>query len=187
MPSAAHLSAETEHPATEPAGLPPHHDGSAGAFSPVCSGLSNDYLNHYSEVLMLIEMVAGDPVIAADLGDWQPVDYRTYFGASDLRRAADALAAYEALPDESRLAFEKLVAAMDALASMAVFALQPPTDPATAPIIVEAIAPALRSLIARGGRLPQQRRSDASAGRGGRGGAARHRPRPRACCPASGS
>jgi hypothetical protein len=144
MPSATHLPADTGHPAADSAVLPPHHDPTGGAFSPVCSGLSNDYLNHYSEVLMLIEMAAGDPVIAADLADWQPVDYRTYFGASDLRRAADALAAYDALPDESRLAFEKLVAAMDALASMAVFALQPPTDPATAPVIVDATAPALR-------------------------------------------
>jgi hypothetical protein len=151
MPSATHLPAETGHPAADSAVLPPHHDRTGGAFSPVCSGLSNDYLNHYSEVLMLIEMAAGDPVIAADLADWQPVDYRSYFGASDLRRAADALAAYDALPDESRLAFEKLVAAMDALASMAVFALQPPTDPATAPVIVDATAPALRSLIARAG------------------------------------
>jgi hypothetical protein len=151
MPTAAHLPAETEHPAADAAGIPPHHDGSARAFSPLCAGLSNDYLNHYSEALMLIEMAACDPEVAADLANWQPVDYRTYFGASDLRRAADALAAYDALPDDSRLAFEKLVAAMDALASMAVFALQPPTDPATAPVVVDATAPALRSLIARAG------------------------------------
>lgn len=118
-------------------------DGSAGA------GLSNDYLNHYSEILMLIEMASDDPAIGADLGEWQPVDYRAYFGASELRRASAALAAYDALPDDRRLAFERLVAAMDALATTAVFALQPPSVREAAPAIVKATAPALRGLIAR--------------------------------------
>jgi hypothetical protein len=66
-----------------------------------------------------------------------------------LRRASAALAAYDALPDDRRLAFEKLVAAMDALAIMAVFALQPPSALQTTPAIVEATAPTLRDLIAR--------------------------------------
>lgn len=150
MPNAEPL--QTEHAAAEAAGVPCDRADNAGeAFSAACAGLSNDYLNHYSEVLMLIEMAAGDPAIGADLADWQPVDYRTYFGASELRRASAALAAYDALPDERRAAFEKLVAAMDALATIAVFALQPPSAPETAPVVVEATAPALRSLIARAG------------------------------------
>jgi hypothetical protein len=151
MPSEASFPAETDHAEAEGALSDRAAAAAVSACPPASAGLSNDYLNHYSEVLMLIEMAGDDPAIAADLADWQPVDYRTYFGASELRRAAAALAAYDALPDESRLAFEKLVAAMDALASMAVFALQPPTDPATAPVIVDATAPALRSLIARAG------------------------------------
>src|SRR5215204_17513 len=74
----------------------------------------------------------------ADLAEWRPVSYRGYFEASELRRASDALAAYDALPADRRAAFEKLVAAMDALATMAVFALQPPYEKETAPIIAEA-------------------------------------------------
>lgn len=121
----------------------------AGAFSPACDGLSNDFLNHYSEVLMLIEMAGDDPSIGAELAEWRPVGYRAYFAASELRRAADALAAYEALPEARRQAFEKLIAAMDTLATMAVFALQPPSEPDSAQVIIDATAPALRSLIAK--------------------------------------
>lgn len=125
--------------------------GSEDAFSPACAGLSNDYLNHYSEVLMLIEMAADDPAFGAELAEWRPVSYRDYFDSSDLRRASAALAAYDALPEDRRLAFEKLVAAMDAIATMAVFALQPPSDPSSAPVIVAGTAPPLRKLIAKAG------------------------------------
>jgi hypothetical protein len=114
-----------------------------------CADLSNDYLNHYSEALMLIEMAADDPDIAAELAAWHPVGYRAYFGASELRRAAAALAAYDALSDDRRIAFERLVASMDGLATMAIFALQPPCDPAAAVLVVNETAPALRELIAQ--------------------------------------
>lgn len=123
----------------------------AGVFSPACDGLSNDFLNHYSEALMLIEMAAYDPAIGAELADWRPVGYRAYFASSELRRASAALAAYDALSEARRNAFERLIAAMDTLATMAVFALQPPSAPESAPVIVEATAPALRNLIAKAG------------------------------------
>jgi hypothetical protein len=139
--------------AAEAAGAPsraPEH-GSDEAFSSASAGLSNDFLNHYSEVLMLIEMAADDPTIGADLSEWSPVSYRSYFDASELRRASAALLAYDALPEDRRVAFEKLVARMDTLATMAIFALQPPYEPETASVIVEATAPTLRGLIAQAG------------------------------------
>jgi hypothetical protein len=127
-------------------------------------GLSNDFLNHYSEVLMLIEMAPHDPDIAADLNDWQPMSYPAYFSASPLRRAATALAAYDALPPARRQAFEQLTGAMDTLATMAAFALQPPCDSETAMRVCETTVPALRNLVERaaaflnsGGReLPEE-------------------------------
>lgn len=116
---------------------------------PICAGLSNDFLNHYSEALMLIEMAACDPAIGTELTEWRPISYEAYFASSALRRAPAALAAYEALPEARRQAFEKLVAAMDSLATMATFALQPPCEPENASVIVDATAPALRRLIAK--------------------------------------
>ena len=55
--------------------------------------LSTDFLNRYSEALMLIEMVAMDETILADLQAWQSVGYREHFAASALRCAGSALAA----------------------------------------------------------------------------------------------
>jgi hypothetical protein len=124
---------------------------SDGAVPPACAGLSNDFLNHYSEVLMLIEMAASDPDVGAELMDWRPMSYPAYFAASALRRASEALAAYDALPDDRRQAFERLVAAMDTLATMATFALQPPSEGGSAGVVVDETAPALRALIAKAG------------------------------------
>jgi hypothetical protein len=150
MLTAAQRMPELDGVAEEAAASPPlSKTAPQGAFPAACAGLSNDFLNHYSEVLMLIEMAADDPAMSAELLEWRPVSYRAYFAASDVRRASAALEAYEALPEAHRKAFEKLVAAMDTLATMATFALQPPTEPDSAPTVVEATAPALRGLIAK--------------------------------------
>lgn len=113
------------------------------------AGLSNDYLNLYSEVMMLIELAGCDPEMGTELLAWRPLDYRTYFALSPLRRAPAALAAYEALGCGRRQAFEELTQAMDRLAQAAIAALQPPVAPEEAGRVVEAAVPAFRRLIDR--------------------------------------
>jgi hypothetical protein len=113
------------------------------------AGLSTDYLNHYSEILMLIEMASFDEDAVADLSGWQPVDYRAYFERSPLRRAASALAAYEALAPQRRTGFEQTVEALDKLAAAAILALQPPCHAPNRVLIGEVIGPAIRRLIDR--------------------------------------
>ncbi len=109
-----------DSPSCDPAGSA---DGAAPGDR---ASLSTDYLNHYSEILMLIEMASFDEDAVADLSGWQPVDYRAYFERSPLRRAASALAAYEALAPQRRTGFEQTVEALDKLAAAAILALQPP-------------------------------------------------------------
>ena len=123
--------------------------GAGKAIGPSCAGLSTDYLNRYSEVLMLVEMASEAPDLADALRSWKAIDYRSYFAASGLRLASGALAAYEALPAERRLAFEKLVRAMDELAAMAVLALDLRDDPDTAAFVPVVTAPIMHRLIAR--------------------------------------
>jgi hypothetical protein len=149
MPTSAPRMPNPTGVAAEAAASPASAETADDGFAAACAGLSNDFLNHYSEALMLIEMAADDPAIGAELQEWRPIGYRAYFASSELRRAAAALAAYDALPERRRQAFERLVASMDTLATMAVFALQPPSTPESIPWIVEATAPALRELIAK--------------------------------------
>jgi hypothetical protein len=111
------------------------------------TGLSNDYLNHYCEALMLIELAAFDEGVVADLAGWRPVDYRAYFEASPLRRADAAIAAYDALPAIRRAAFEEMIEALDKLTQSAILALQPPCHASTVALIGEVIGPAIRRLL----------------------------------------
>lgn len=119
--------------------------------APSQDGLSNDYLNLYSEVLMLIELAPLDPEVVEDLGAWRAIPYPDYFDASHLRRAPQARAAWDALDPERRAAFEVLTRAMDRLATTAIRALRPPCAADDAALVAEVTAPALRRLIERAG------------------------------------
>ena len=117
--------------------------------APEFVGLSTDYLNHYSGILMLIEMAAVDGEAVADLSAWTPVGYREYFRQSSLRWAPRAVAAYDALKPEKRTSFEQTMQAVDKLAAGAILALQPPCHPQNVALIAHVISPAVRRLIDR--------------------------------------
>jgi hypothetical protein len=130
----------------------PVPDGNPGVLSSVPAerhGLSTDYLNHYSGILMLIEMASFEPSIVDEIGRWQPIGYREYFEKSPLRRASSALCAYDELAADSRLAFEQIVQGLDKLTLGAIVALQPPCHPHGVPLIAEVVGPAIRRLIDR--------------------------------------
>ena len=137
MPKSANSSSDQPYP---------HHgDGAAG--------LSHDYLNHYNEVLMLIELSGHDSSLNGALLDWCPLGYVEYFASSRWAGASQARAAYEELPPEARRCFERLLATMETLATIAVFALQPPCEPMRAAVVVDATAPVLRRLISSASRF----------------------------------
>lgn len=122
--------------------------------------LSTDYLNHYNEALMLIEMSIMDPMMAAELEHWRPVSYQQHFTGSSLRCAPGALKAWDSLHPISRGAFEALCLAMDRMVVTAMKAVEEASDPVIAVPVLEVVAEAFRSLHARattfinnGGRL----------------------------------
>ncbi|HEY8564055.1 MAG TPA: hypothetical protein VIL65_01040 [Beijerinckiaceae bacterium] len=163
---------------TETLPCPPDAAGAPEGEAPVREGagsvldLSNDYLNHYSEALMLIELAAFDEAVVEDLGAWAPLTYPAYFAASPLRRAKAALAAYEALAPEPRAAFEELTWAMDTLVRFAILALRQPTEAESAAMVAAETGPTLRRLIERaaaflnsgGTDLPRSSEVDAAQG-----------------------
>lgn len=73
------------------------------------TGLATDYLNHFNEVVMLLEMLPDMPDCEDDVLAWEPSSYadhfqRTGFVAKDL-----AISAYEAVPLDLKTHFETLV------------------------------------------------------------------------------
>ncbi|QGM96593.1 hypothetical protein [Methylocystis parvus] len=85
------------------------------------SGLANDYLNLFNELVMMLEQIPQMPELLEDLCAWRPVSYQEYFRKSALPGRHSALAAYEQLSPSFRRRFETFVAELDviALASVA--------------------------------------------------------------------
>ena len=86
----------------------------AAALVHPASGLANDYLNHFNEVLLMIENL---PVLLPEMVDeliaWKPISYRQYFSGSNLPGSAEALMIYETLDQDFRRDFETLITLLD--------------------------------------------------------------------------
>jgi hypothetical protein len=113
------------------------------------AALSTDYLNHYGEALMLIEMAVMDLTIIEDLRAWRPKTYREHFAISSLRCAPGALQAYGHLGRTETGAFESLCSAMNRLVDTVLLVLNEATTPGDAAMVVDVAAAAFRSLLAR--------------------------------------
>ncbi len=113
------------------------------------SRLSTDFLNRFSEALMLIEMATMDDSILADLQAWQGVGYREHFRVSPLRCAASALAAYDRVEPARAAAFEDACQSMARLVRTVTALLAETPQPAELPLIIDVASEALRRQIGR--------------------------------------
>lgn len=77
--------------------------------------LATDYLNHFNEVHMLIDMLPSMPDCIEDIREWRPKSYQEHFRDSVFAAKDLAIEAYAYSPDEYRLPFEETVARMDDL------------------------------------------------------------------------
>jgi hypothetical protein len=75
--------------------------------------LASDYLNHFHELVMLLEAVASEPnEFANDLFAWKPLTYEEHFSESGFRDKNLAVAAYHRAPPRIRARFDDAVARM---------------------------------------------------------------------------
>lgn len=79
------------------------------------SFLATDYLNHYNEIVMLLEMVPDMPDMAEDCMDWQPATYSQHFRNSGFAAKELAVEAYENAPAQFKQPFDQVIEEMDAL------------------------------------------------------------------------
>lgn len=115
--------APTESPQAD--GTPHQHEMDDDAQLHACakelvnpaSGIANDYLNHFNEILLLIEHL---PIMLPEMVDeilqWRPKTYREYFEQSPLPGSAETLKIYDRLPENFRDYFEAKIAELNAFA-----------------------------------------------------------------------
>jgi hypothetical protein len=117
------------------------------------TGLATDYLNHFNEAIMLLEMVGDCPDCLADIRDWRPMSYREHFLESRLKHRDLAIAAYAAADPAARAYLEGLAGAMTTVIESARIAISDDTAAQAAALVSERAATWLKPLVARAGAV----------------------------------
>jgi hypothetical protein len=79
------------------------------------TGLATDYLNHFNEAIMLLEMIPDMPECAEDFLLWYPLSYREHFMASHFKARDLAIEAYESADEHIRVEFDNITGAMTSI------------------------------------------------------------------------
>ncbi len=77
--------------------------------------LATDYLNHFNEIVMLLEMVPDMPDMLEDVKVWKPKSYKEHFQDSTIAEKDLAIEAYDHVPDIYRQPFEQTIEQINAM------------------------------------------------------------------------
>lgn len=77
------------------------------------SFLATDYLNHYNEIAMLLEMAPDMPDIIEDCEDWSPKSYEQHFMDSGFQAKELAVKAFTVAPENIKKAFYLVTGILD--------------------------------------------------------------------------
>jgi hypothetical protein len=136
-----------------PAGTPEAQDDRAALLARAninpATGLATDYLNHFNEAIMLLEMIESCPECVDDLRAWKPMSYREHFAQPQYKHRMIAIDAYEHADPIARHYLDTLADAMTDVLQAARKALAADLPPRAAIQLAERTAAWLRPLIAR--------------------------------------
>lgn len=114
--------------------------------------LATDYLNHFNEIIMLMELIPDAPECLEDCRAWEPKSYVQHFQDSSIADRDLAIAAYPYSPPQFRGPFDYVVGEMNRLVSTALPAIEAATeknDEDRRRLIVELTVAGLRALVDR--------------------------------------
>jgi hypothetical protein len=135
---------------TDPAGAAaPSPSGASGPKINPLTGLSTDYLNHFTEAVMLLELAGAMPECVDDLRAWRPKTYAAHFAASHFSNRDAIVAAYRAADPAVRGALDRNAELLNALAERSRDLLCQQTDRTEIEAIARRAVERLRPLIAR--------------------------------------
>ncbi len=79
------------------------------------TGLATDYMNHFNEAIMLLELIPDMPECAEDFLAWQPMSYREHFMVSHFKGRELAISTYDAADPTLRAEFDNITNTMTAI------------------------------------------------------------------------
>jgi hypothetical protein len=129
----------------------------------VATGLATDYLNHFNEAIMVLEMLPMAPDCKEDFLAWTPMSYCEHFAASHFKHRDLAIAAYDAADPAVREEVDEIARHMTTILLATRDGMRRNLAPATLSFLAESTAHSLRPLVARASALINGERPPAAA------------------------
>jgi hypothetical protein len=117
------------------------------------TGLATDYLNHFNEAIMLLEMIPDMPDCAADFLDWKPLSYPEHFQVSNFKGRDLAVAAYAAADPSIRAEFDSVTDMMTSILSAVGAAMRKAQQDRTRAILAERASGWVKPLVVLAGGI----------------------------------
>lgn len=113
------------------------------------TGLSTDYLNHFSEAVMVLELIGAMPECLDELRAWQPKTYPEHFAASRFSNRDAIVGAYRGADPAVRAVLDRAAERLNATVSQARELVLHHAGTAEVEAIARGALARLRPLIAR--------------------------------------
>jgi hypothetical protein len=117
------------------------------------TGFATDYLNHFNEAVMLLEMLPDCPECIGDFLAWRPMSYREHFMASHFKGRDLAIAAYNDADPVLRECLDTMATTMTAVLETTRESMHPDMPPQAAAALAGQAAAWVKPLLARAGAL----------------------------------
>jgi hypothetical protein len=117
------------------------------------TGFATDYLNHFNEAIMLLEMLPDCPDVLDDLLAWKPMSYREHFMASHFKGRDLAIAAYDAADPVLRDCLDTMATTMSAVLEATRESMRPDMPSQDAAALAEQAVAWVKPLLARASAL----------------------------------
>jgi hypothetical protein len=117
------------------------------------TGLATDYLNHFNEAIMLLEMIPDIPECSEDFLAWSPLSYCEHFMASNFRARDLAIWAYESANPDIRAEFEQITDTMTSILSAVGAAMRAASQDKTRAKLAEQAIGWLKPLVSAAGGM----------------------------------
>jgi hypothetical protein len=117
------------------------------------TGLATDYLNHFNEAIMLLEMIPDMPECADDFLGWNPLSYREHFTASNFKGRDLAVAAYDSADANIRAEFDNITSAMTSILTAVSAAMLEASQDKTRATLAEQATGWVKPLVALAGGI----------------------------------
>jgi hypothetical protein len=117
------------------------------------TGLATDYLNHFNEAVMLLEMIPDMPACAEDFLAWHPLSYREHFMASHFKARELAIEAYDSADAIIRAEFDNITTTMTSILTAVGAAMREAQQDKTRATLAEQATGWVKPLVALAGGI----------------------------------